>query len=106
MSKRKDTFPKQVHDREKRKLDALKEDKKVWFGLGMFGVVGWSIALPAVIGGFLGRWIDSHWPSRYSWTLMLIIGGLGLGCFTAWNWIQQERLDLTGKKNNRTEDND
>lgn len=37
---------------------------------------------------------------------MLIIGGLGLGCFTAWNWLQQERLDLTGKKNNRTEDND
>ena len=80
MSRRKDTFLKDVYDREKRKLEAGQEDKKVWFGLGMFGVVGWSIALPTVVGGFLGIWIDTHWPSRYSWTLMCIIGGLGLGC--------------------------
>ena len=101
-----DKFPKQVHDREKRKLDARQEGKKIWFGLGMFGVVGWSIALPTVVAGFLGTWIDSQWPSRYSWTLMLILGGLGFGCFTAWNWIQKESLDLTARKNNRTENND
>lgn len=100
MEQPKDTLPKEVYDREKRKLDARKDDKKVWFGLGMFGVVGWSIALPTVLGGFLGIWIDTHWPSRYSWTLMCIIGGLGFGCFTAWNWIQKERIDLGKTKKN------
>lgn len=97
MKLHKDTLPKQVHDKEQRKLEARKEGKKVWFGLGMFGVVGWSIALPTVIGGFLGIWIDSHWPGRYSWTLMCIIGGLVLGCATAWSWMQKERLE-PGKK--------
>jgi ATP synthase protein I len=105
MSKRKDTFPKQVYDREKRKLNARKEGKKIWFGLGMFGVIGWSIALPTVAGGFLGIWIDSHWPSRYSWTLMFILGGLGFGCFTAWNWIQKERQELSGKEKQEEEGN-
>ena len=103
MSRRKDTFLKDVYDREKRKLEAGQEDKKVWFGLGMFGVVGWSIALPTVVGGFLGIWIDTHWPSRCSWTLMCIIGGLGLGCLTAWNWVQKERLDLGKTKKHGTE---
>jgi ATP synthase protein I len=105
MAKHDDRFPKQVSKREKRKLDAQKEHKKIWFGLGMFGVVGWSIALPTVLGGFLGIWIDSHWQSRYSWTLMLIIFGLFFGCFTAWNWVQKERQDLTAKKNRGTKDN-
>ena len=93
MADHRDTFPKQVRDREKRKIDARKADKKIWFGLGMFGVVGWSIALPTVVGGFVGIWLDSRWPGRYSWTLMCLAGGLALGCFTAWNWIQRERLD-------------
>lgn len=42
MGKRKDTFPKQVYDREKRKLDARKEDKKsgsVW------ACLAWSAGL-------------------------------------------------------------
>jgi len=91
-------FSRQVQDREKRKLDARREDKKVWFGLGMFGMVGWSVALPTVAGGFLGTWIDSHWPGRYSWTLMLIIGGLCLGCYNAWYWVQKERQELGSKE--------
>jgi len=106
MTQRKDTFPKKIYDREKRKMDARKEGKRIWFGLGMFGVVGWSVALPTVIGGFLGTWIDSNWPSRYSWTLMLILGGLGFGCFTAWNWLQKERLDPNKTKDKGPEDDE
>lgn len=89
-----DEFPDRVHDREKKKITARQEDKKIWFGLGMFGMVGWSVALPTVAGGFLGIWLDEHWPGRYSWTLMLLAGGLCLGCYNAWFWIQKERLDF------------
>ncbi|MEZ5580989.1 MAG: hypothetical protein R3F40_17230 [Candidatus Competibacteraceae bacterium] len=35
----------------------------VWFGLGLFGIVGWTRALPAVLGA-LGLWLDRNWPSR------------------------------------------
>jgi ATP synthase protein I len=82
----------QVGSKELRKLRARQETRQsIWFGLGTFGVVGWSVAVPTVIGVALGIWIDSQWPSRFSWTLMLLIGGLMLGCLNAWYWVSQER---------------
>lgn len=88
-------FPKEVRDRERRKLRSLKQGKHVWFGLGLFGMVGWSIAVPAVVGTFIGLWIDSNLLGRYSWTLMLFIAGLGLGCYNAWYWLQKERESIS-----------
>ena len=58
-------------------------------GLGMFGVVGWSVAIPTLIGVAVGIWIDRSWPSQFSWTLMLLIGGLMLGCMNAWYWVRK-----------------
>jgi ATP synthase protein I len=82
----------QVGSKELRKLRARQETRQsIWFGLGTFGVVGWSVAVPTVIGVALGLWIDAQWPSRFSWTLMLLIGGLMLGCLNAWYWVSQER---------------
>ncbi len=60
-----------------------------WFGLGTLGVVGWSVVIPALIGVALGLWIDGHWPSRFSWTLMLLFGGVVIGCFNAWYWVRK-----------------
>jgi ATP synthase protein I len=90
-------FPQKVSEREKRRLDAEKQDRKVWFGLGMFGMVGWSITVPAVAATFLGIWLDARRPGGYSWTLMLFMAGLGLGCYNAWFWLQRERREITGK---------
>jgi ATP synthase protein I len=60
-----------VGSKETRKIKARREkDRGVWFGLGMFGLVGWSVAIPTVIGVALGVWIDRTWPGPYSWTLM------------------------------------
>ena len=42
----------------------------------MFGLVGWTVAVPALIGVAIGLWIDSTWPSRFSWTLMLLVFGV------------------------------
>jgi ATP synthase protein I len=56
----------------------------------MFGLVGWSVAVPALIGVAVGLWIDARWPSRFSWTLMLLVLGMALGCLNAWNWISRE----------------
>jgi ATP synthase protein I len=72
----------------------------VWFGLGTFGLVGWSVAIPTLIGIGLGVWIDSRWPSRFSWTLMFLFAGVVVGCFNAWYWVQQmtERQEGGKKK--------
>ncbi|HNW91620.1 MAG TPA: AtpZ/AtpI family protein [bacterium] len=61
----------------------------LWFGLGLSGIVGWSVAIPALLGVAAGIWIDGRYPSQYSWTLMLLIGGVLLGCLNAWYWVQR-----------------
>jgi ATP synthase protein I len=84
-----------VRRKEARKLKAKsRQGEGVWFGLGMFGLIGWSVALPAVAGVLLGAWIDRTWPSRYSFTLMLLLGGIILGALNAWHWVSQERQKI------------
>jgi ATP synthase protein I len=81
-----------VKAKEARKMRARQQqEQSVWFGLGMFGLVGWSVAIPTLVGIFLGVWLDLRSSSRYSWTLMLLIIGIGLGCLNAWFWISRER---------------
>ena len=92
-------FPNEIDVRERRKLRARKKTSdEVWFGLGMFGVVGWAVAVPTVIGIFLGVWIDIKWPSQYSWTLMLMLIGLIIGCMNAWFWINRQRRDISRER--------
>jgi len=55
-----------------------------WNSISILGVVGWSVAVPTLIGVAAGMWIDHHWPSRFSWSLMLLVGGLFVGCLHAW----------------------
>ena len=84
-------FLDRIELKETRKLRARGERyRSLWFGLGMFGIVGWSVAVPTVLGVAAGIWIDRRWPSRYSWTLMLLFIGVVLGCLNAWYWLQQE----------------
>jgi ATP synthase protein I len=74
-----------------RKLKARREGSRdAWFWLGMFGLVGWSVAVPTLAGIALGLWIDRSWPSRVSWTLTLLFVGLALGMTNAWRWVQAE----------------
>ncbi|MDI6797574.1 MAG: AtpZ/AtpI family protein [Desulfatibacillaceae bacterium] len=84
-------FAQTVEKKEKRRIKARGEDKSPLFGLGMFGLVGWSVALPTLGAIALGVWIDKTWPSPISWTLTLLFVGVTIGCLNAWYWIQKER---------------
>lgn len=84
-------FGKQVALNENRKLKALQQNKQsAWSGLGVFGIVGWSIVVPALLGALLGKWLDSKYPESFSWTLTLLVSGLALGCIVAWTWVDKE----------------
>ncbi|OHB25649.1 MAG: hypothetical protein A2X84_05330 [Desulfuromonadaceae bacterium GWC2_58_13] len=78
--------------KQRRKLHSQKQgEQKTWFGLGMFGLVGWSVAIPTLACIALGIWLDRTVTGRYSWTLLMLGVGIALGCFNAWFWIGKER---------------
>lgn len=84
-----DKFQTQVRDQARRKLESRREGP--WRDLATFGMVGWSVALPAVLGVALGVWIDRRWPSQNSWTLMMLALGVLVGCANAWWWVENNR---------------
>ncbi len=62
-------------------------------GIGTFGMIGWSIAVPTVGGAFLGIWLDRAAPQAFSWTIALILGGVVLGGAIAAAWMNKEGGD-------------
>lgn len=103
VSKNRPTMSEQVGARAKRKLKARRNATPgVWFGLGMMGLVGWSVAVPTLLGAALGLWLDKHYPDARSWTLALLVAGLTIGCLNAWHWVAKEDQAMREEE----EDND
>lgn len=95
----------QVHSKETRRIRGRRQKRHgMYFGLGMFGLVGWSVAIPTFLGLAAGIWIDQTWPSRFSWTLMGLLGGVILGCYNAWYWVNKESQpnDMTEEEESNT----
>jgi len=94
---------KEIGTKAARKLRAKKNvAKTVWFGLGMMGLIGWSVAIPTLLGAMLGIWLDKTYPTDRSWTLALLVVGLCIGCFNAWHWVAKEERAMRREQ----EDND
>jgi ATP synthase protein I len=76
----------------RRQADRAGERQRLtfWQGLGWIGSVGWMVAIPILIGAFLGRWIDGRAGTRVFWTLSLLWVGLAVGCFAAWRHVAEE----------------
>ena len=92
-----------VEDKAVRKIKAQRQkDKNIWFGFTVFGLIGWSVAVPTLLGAALGFWLDENHPRQQSWTLTLLLAGLVLGCFTAWRWVEKERKSIRAEE----DDND
>ena len=101
-SNRRDRLIRQVGSKADRKLRAQRKGQRVWFGLGMLGLIGWSVAVPTLAGAAIGLWIDKHHPGGRSWTLALLVAGLMLGCANAWRWVSGEHKEIQKEE----EDND
>jgi ATP synthase protein I len=84
-------FLRQVRAKAARKLRAQRAGtQSVWFGLGMVGLVGWSVVVPTLLGIMLGAWLDRRHPGQHSWMLWLLVAGLIIGCANAWRWVSRE----------------
>lgn len=94
----------QIGTKATRKLRAQRHvTRTVWFGLGMMGLVGWSVAVPTLLGAGLGLWLDEHHPASHSWTLTLLVVGLVLGCVNAWHWMSREDREIRTEQENDDE---
>ena len=92
--KRREPLEETVGDKARRKLEARREgDRGVWFGLGMFGLVGWSVTVPTLLGVGIGMFLDARLtggPGTVSWTLTGLVVGIAVGCANAWYWVRRE----------------
>jgi len=85
------TLAAQVGAKAARKIKARrKRAPVVWSGLGMMGLIGWSVVVPTLLGAGFGAWLDAHHPGKHAWTLALLVAGLALGCLNAWHWVANE----------------
>ena len=94
----------EVGEKAKRKLKARADSRaRVWFGLGMMGLIGWSVVIPTLVGAALGTWLDKRHPGSHSWTLALLVAGLLIGCFNAWHWVDKEDKAIRDEQENHDE---
>lgn len=87
-------FADRVAASEARLIRRKKEGpRNFWRAMALAGVIGWTVVLPMLAGIAVGGWIDRRWPSRLSWTIMLLFAGLAAGCANAWSRIRREQED-------------
>lgn len=103
-AKVKPDFAEQVGVKALRKLRARRNKTAgVWFGLGMMGLIGWSVVVPTLLGAALGFWLDQRYPGGRSWTLALLVAGLIVGCLNAWHWVDKEDKAMRNEQENDNE---
>lgn len=73
-----------------KKIKAESEKDDIMFGLGVFGIIGWAVSIPTLLGVLLGVYLDKNYPMNFSWTLTLLILGIVIGCLNAWHWINEK----------------
>lgn len=97
-------FSREIEKKASRMLKARRHSAHgVWFGLGMMGLIGWSVVIPTLLGAATGNWLDKHYPGGHSWTLALLIAGLVIGCWNAWQWVAKEDQAMRDEQEDRDE---
>lgn len=87
-------FAGEIAARAARKLYAKRHPRGIWSGLGLMGLVGWTIAVPTLLGAAAGIWLDARTQGTQSWTLALLVAGLVIGCLSAWRWVAKEDREM------------
>ncbi|WP_338876376.1 AtpZ/AtpI family protein [Spirosoma sp. SC4-14] len=98
------SFAQEVDGKAQRKARAKGQSaNRIWAGLGLFGIIGWSVVVPTLLGAIVGRWLDVHYPAKYAWTLTFLVAGLLMGCLNAWYWVSKENDEINRLNNHKDE---
>jgi ATP synthase protein I len=99
LSRQEEELLRQITIKQRRRLHARRtQSEQIWFGLGAFGIIGWSVAVPTVLGILLGLWLDARFPGDFSWTVAILFAGSTLGCINAWYWMNRERETIVQER--------
>jgi ATP synthase protein I len=91
---RQNRFHLRIGRRAADRLRARREpDRTLFHALASSGMVGWSVVVPTLLGLAAGSWLDRRFPAPWSWSLTLMLSGLALGCWNAWQWIVSREDD-------------
>jgi ATP synthase protein I len=58
--------------------------------VGQIGVLGWIIVTPTLIGLFVGRWLDHKFATGIFWSAPLLLLGVVIGFWSAWQWMHKQ----------------
>lgn len=84
-------FYREVERQEERSRIAREEgDRTIRHGFSSFGVVGWSIVVPTLLGIVVGAWLDSRADGGIRFTLSFMAFGLIVGIVNVWKWLHRE----------------
>ena len=84
------SFSKKIEKDSQKKAAARKKGAEIAFGLGAFGIVGWSVAIPAFLFTLLGVYLDGRSTTSISWTITMLFIGITIGIMNAWYWIKEK----------------
>lgn len=65
-------------------------ERSIWQNLSMIGALGWLIVVPTLLGVLLGRWLDDAFQTGILFSAALIVLGVAMGSYLAWQRINQE----------------
>lgn len=86
--------------RDMRRAVRLREDRSrrwqeegerpLWRNLSMIGALGWLIVVPTLLGVAVGRWLDATFDTGITFSAALIVVGVTIGGWLAWQRIKSE----------------
>ena len=57
--------------------------------VGRVGVMGWLVVVPALLLGWIGRWLDTALGTGITFAGALLMAGIALGCWSGWKWMHR-----------------
>lgn len=79
-----------LHKTQRRERARRRGTDNIWSWMGMFGLVGWTVAVPTLLGLAFGVFLDNRIESSVSFAITFLVVGVAVGAATAWYWIRQE----------------
>ena len=84
-------LPRQARLRSERHARFEREgERPIGRNLALMGSLGWLIVIPALLGMGAGIWLDRTFNTGVFWSGALLVAGLGIGCWLAWQRVSEE----------------